>query len=67
MTDFSKDETVYLRVPLHLTPELIAAVRHHPDTACETTDEWHKKLGWLICAYEAIAQEIQFPTAGKPR
>lgn len=45
---------VQVRMPLQLTREMIVAVRDHPFTKVETPEEWHARLGWLICAYDVL-------------
>ena len=47
---------IMVQMPLQLTPELIKAVQEHPMTKCETSHEWHAKLGWLICAYGVMVE-----------
>jgi hypothetical protein len=47
-------EPVTVNMPLALTPELIAAVREHPTTRSDDMESWHKKLGWLMCAWDVI-------------
>lgn len=42
---------VTVDMPLHLTRDMIEAVKNDPMTSVEDKDEWHKRLGWLICAY----------------
>lgn len=43
-------------MPLQLTPEMIRAVREDPSTSCENWEEWHTRLGWLICAYDVLLE-----------
>jgi hypothetical protein len=45
---------VTIEMPLTLTPEMIRAVRDHDTTKAESWEEWHTRLGWLICAYEVL-------------
>jgi hypothetical protein len=47
-------EEVTVSMPVALTPELIRAVRDHPTTSADNWEEWHRKLGWLICAYDVL-------------
>jgi hypothetical protein len=57
-------EPVTVQMPLQLTPEMIRAVRNDPLTSIEDKDEWHKRLGWLICAYDvliAVRMEVKDP------
>jgi hypothetical protein len=53
-TSTSASAEVFVGMPEHITTELIDAVREHDDTSVEDKDEWHKRLGWLICAYEVM-------------
>jgi hypothetical protein len=50
-------EPVTVQMPLELSRDLIDAIRRDPLTAIEDRDEWHARLGWLICAYEVILRE----------
>lgn len=54
---------VFAPMPLTLTPEMIRAVRDNPLTKVEDRDEWHTRLGWLICAYDVLIEaRPQHPT-----
>lgn len=48
---------VTVAMPLALTPEMIRAVRDHETTKTEDRDESHRRLGWLLCAYDVIIHE----------
>lgn len=50
---------VCISMPRELTAELIRAVRNNPLCECETKDEMHIRIGWLICAYDAMVAERQ--------
>lgn len=45
---------VVVAMPLHLTHELINAVRDSELTRCDSREEWHTRLGWLMCAYDVM-------------
>lgn len=45
---------VTMAMPLHPTPGMLKAVREDPTTKSETWEEWHTRLGWLVCAYEVM-------------
>jgi hypothetical protein len=47
-------EPVTVAMPLQLTPEMIRAVRTDPTTAVADMEEWHARLGWLICAWYVL-------------
>jgi hypothetical protein len=73
-------DEVTVAMPLQLTPGMMRAVKDHPFTKCETPEEWHAKLGWLICAWDVLIEARQreatlgvplpptpHPLAGDPR
>ena len=45
---------VTLSLPLRLGYREFQAVRNDPLCTCEDKDEMNVRIGWLICAYEAI-------------
>ena len=47
-------DPITVLMPLALTPEMLRAVREDPTTAPENWEEWHTKLGWLICAWDVL-------------
>ena len=44
-------------MPWQLTPAMISAVRDADSTRIEDRDEWHQRLGWLICAWDVLVAE----------
>jgi len=48
---------VTVNMPLHLTKEMMDAVKDHPFTSFEDKEKWHEHLGWLICAYDIIIEQ----------
>jgi hypothetical protein len=50
-------EEVTVSMPLHLTHDLIKAVRNNDLTKCENKDEMNTRIGWLICAYDAMVEQ----------
>lgn len=52
-------------IPRQLTPEMIRAVRNSPLTNVADPDEWHVRLGWLICALDVIGETAKAPDAGR--
>ena len=45
---------VTVMMPLTLTQEMIRAVREDPTTGVDDLDEWHARLGWLLCAWDVL-------------
>lgn len=58
---------VFVTVPLNLTPEMMRAVRDNPLTSVENMEEWHTRLGWLICAWEVLLSVPQTLPALTPK
>lgn len=50
-------EEVAVKMPLSLTKELIDAVQNDPLSSVDGKEEWHTRLGWLICAYDAMVKQ----------
>ncbi len=50
----SANEILVSMMPKRLTGDDIDAVRRDPLCAVEDKDEFNKRIGWLICAYDAI-------------
>lgn len=55
-------EEVTVSMPLHITHDLIQAVRNNELTMCDDKDEMNTRIGWLICAYDAM---IEYRLNGK--
>lgn len=47
---------VAVRLPLELTAEMLRAVRTHPTTSTEDKEEEHRRIGWLLCAWDVILE-----------
>lgn len=45
---------VTVEMPLSLTTEMIRAIRINEATSCNDTEEMHRRIGWLMCAYELM-------------
>jgi hypothetical protein len=45
---------VTVTMPLELTSDMLRAVRDHDTTKTEDRDEWHRRLGWLLCAWDVL-------------
>lgn len=43
-----------------ITLEMINALRDDPTTSVDDKDEFHKRVGWLICAYEVIVNMASY-------
>jgi hypothetical protein len=52
-------DEVTVAMPLQMTAAMMRAVKDHPWTRCETPEEWHTKLGWLICAWDVLIEAHQ--------
>jgi hypothetical protein len=50
-------DEVTVTMPLALTPEMLRAVRDHETTRTEDRDEWHRRLGWLLCAWDVLLEQ----------
>jgi hypothetical protein len=58
--------TTAIAMPRHLTPAMISAVRDADSTRIEDRDEWHERLGWLICAWDVLVAECAKATEVQP-
>jgi hypothetical protein len=47
---------VSVTMPLELTAEMIRAVREDPTTKAEDWEMWHRRLGWLVCAWDVLVE-----------
>lgn len=47
---------IKILMPAKITAELIEAVRKNDLCACTDKDEMNKRIGWLICAYDAMVE-----------
>ncbi len=45
---------VTVTMPLELTSDMLRAVRDHDTTKTEDRDEWHRRLGWLLAAWDVL-------------
>jgi hypothetical protein len=57
---------VFVPMPLQLTPEMMRAVRDNQLTACQDMEEWHTRLGWLICAWDVLIEARPRPPVEEP-
>lgn len=47
-------ELTIAKMPVRLTADDLDAVKRDPLCEIEDKDELYKRIGWLICAYDAI-------------
>lgn len=45
---------VTVTMPRALNSEMLRAVRDHETTKTDERDEWHRRLGWLLCAWDVL-------------
>lgn len=48
---------VTINMPPRLSANELDAVRRDPLCAVDDKDEMNKRLGWLVCAYDAIVKQ----------
>lgn len=47
---------VTVTMPLALTADMLRAVRLHPTTSTQDKDEEHRRMGWLLCAWDVLVE-----------
>jgi hypothetical protein len=52
-----EDSELKVLLPHKFNPEWIKLLRESELTSCEDNDEFHKRVGWLICAYDLIVEK----------
>lgn len=57
-------EPVTVTLPLALTADMLRAVRLHPTTSTEDKEEEHRRIGWLLCAWDVIVAQRVTPADG---
>jgi hypothetical protein len=57
---------ITVTMPISLTHEMLRAVRDDPTTSVEGRDEWHTRLGWLLCAWDVLVQYRREPFSKPP-
>jgi hypothetical protein len=45
---------------------MLRAVRDHDTTKTEDRDEWHRRLGWLLCAWNVLLEHRRMPASEPP-
>ena len=58
-------DPLLVTMPLHLTGDMLRAVRQHPTTSCEDKDTENTRIGWLLCAWDVLVEQAQ-RAAGMP-
>ena len=48
---------VLVTMPMALTADMLRAVRLHPTTSTEDKEEEHRRIGWLLCAWDVIVAQ----------
>jgi hypothetical protein len=48
---------VTVTMPLALTGEMLRAVRQHPTTSTDDKEEEHRRIGWLLCAWDVLKEK----------
>ncbi len=50
---------VTVTLPLQLTGDMLRAVRQHPTTSTDDKEEEHRRIGWLLCAWDVLVAQSQ--------
>lgn len=50
---------VTVTLPLQLTADMLRAVRQHPTTSTDDKEEEHRRIGWLLCAWDVLVEQRQ--------
>ena len=53
---------VTVTMPLALTREMLIAVREHDTTKTDDSEEMHRRIGWLICAWDVLLEKRVRPS-----
>lgn len=54
---------VTVTMPMALTGDMLRAVRQHPTTSTEDKEEEHRRIGWLLCAWDVlVTHRLPVPT-----
>jgi hypothetical protein len=57
---------VTVTMPMVLTADMLRSVRDHDTTKTEDRDEWHRRLGWLLCAWDVLLEHRRMPASEPP-
>lgn len=52
-------DEIMVQLPLQLTSSDLRAIREDGLCECSDKDEMYKRLGWFICAYDAVVAKRQ--------
>jgi hypothetical protein len=55
---------VTVSLPLALTADMLRAVRQHPTTSTDDKEEEHRRIGWLLCAWDVIVAQRETQADG---
>lgn len=55
---------VTITLPLQLTADMLRAVRQHPTTSTDDKEEEHRRIGWLLCAWDVLVEQRGTTGAG---
>ena len=55
---------VTITMPLDLSADMIRAVRSHPTTCTEDKEEEHRRIGWLMCAWDVLVANREVSADG---
>ncbi len=55
-----------VQVSLTFTPELLDVLRNHPSTKVDDLDEWHRRIGWLVCVWDVIVEHQAAAASAAP-
>lgn len=55
---------VTVTMPLALTADMLRAVRQHQTTSTEDKEEEHRRIGWLLCAWDVLVAQRVAPADG---
>lgn len=56
MTEAEPNSEICVSMPATITYALIQAVKADPLCSCEDKDEMNMRIGWLVCAYDAMVK-----------
>ena len=58
---------VTIQMPLELSGDMLRAVRDDPTTSVEDREQWHTRLGWLLCAWDVLVKHRLTPKEAQDR
>jgi len=57
------DEKILM--PVTLSTKMIRAIREHDTTNTEDMEEWYRRLGWLLCAWDICVDVARTEQSGE--